>query len=68
MNTLTMGRKKKELKPNEQLARNILEQYQSKLVADMKKALKDIFEPILVLKRKRDVSEIEEKVLYLFIC
>lgn len=46
MNTLTMARKKKELKPNEQLARTILEQYQPKSVEDMQNALKDIFGPM----------------------
>lgn len=46
MNTLTMARKKKELKPNEQLAQTILEQYQPKSVEDMQNALKDIFGPM----------------------
>lgn len=46
MNTLAMARKKKELKPNEQLARTILEQYQPKSVEDMQDALKDIFGPM----------------------
>lgn len=46
MNTLTMARKKKELKPNEQLARTILDQYQPKSVEDMQNALKDIFGPM----------------------
>lgn len=46
MNTLTMARKKKELKPNEQLARTIIEQYQPKTVEDMQNALKDIFAPM----------------------
>lgn len=46
MNTLAMAKKKKELKPNEQLARTILEQYQPKSVEDMQDALKDIFGPM----------------------
>lgn len=41
-----MARKKKTLKPNEQLARAIIEQYQPKSVADMQDALKDIFGPM----------------------
>ena len=46
MNTLNMGRKKKTLNPNEQLARAIIEQYQPKNVEDMPNALKDIFGPM----------------------
>lgn len=46
MNTLTMGRKKNEQRPNEQLARAIIEQYQPKSVEDMQNALKDIFGPM----------------------
>lgn len=46
MDTLSMARKKRELKPNQQLARAILEQYQPKSVADMQDALKDIFGPM----------------------
>ena len=46
MNTLNMGRKKKTLNPNEQLARAIIEQYQPKNVEDMQNALKDIFGPM----------------------
>lgn len=46
MDTLTMGRKKKELKPNELLAREIISQYQPQTVADMQDALKDIFGPM----------------------
>ena len=46
MNTLNMSRKKKELTPNEQLARAIPDQYQPKSVADMQDALKDIFGPM----------------------
>lgn len=46
MNTLTMARKKKELSPNEQLARAIINQYQPKNVEDMQNALKDIFGPM----------------------
>lgn len=41
-----MARKKKTPKPNEQLARTIIEQYQPKSVADMQDALKDIFGPM----------------------
>lgn len=41
-----MARKKKTPKPNEQLARAIIEQYQPKSVADMQDALKDIFGPM----------------------
>lgn len=125
MDTLTMARKKKQLNPNEQLARAIIEQYQPKNVEDMQNALKDIFgpmfeamlqgemnshlgyqnnergekkssnrrngytsktlkttagdvpiqvprdrdgtfEPIVVPKRKRDVSAIEDKVLAMY--
>ena len=46
MNTLSMARKKKDLNPNQQLARAILEQYQPKSVEDMQDALKDIFGPM----------------------
>ena len=46
MNTLSMGRKKKTLNPNEQLARAIIDQYQPKTVEDMQNALKDIFGPM----------------------
>ena len=46
MNTLSMARKKKELTPNQQLARAILDQYQPKSVEDMQNALKDIFGPM----------------------
>ena len=46
MNTLTLARKKKELSPNEQLARAIIAQYQPKNVEDMQNALKDIFGPM----------------------
>ena len=46
MDTFTMARKKKTPKPNEQLARAIIEQYQPKSVADIKDALKDIFGPM----------------------
>ena len=46
MNTLSMARKKKDLNPNQQLARAILEQYQPKRVEDMQDALKDIFGPM----------------------
>lgn len=46
MGTLTMGRKKKELKPNELLAREIISQYNPQTVGDMQDALKDIFGPM----------------------
>lgn len=46
MNTLSMARKKKEVTPNQQLARAILDQYQPKSVEDMQNALKDIFGPM----------------------
>lgn len=46
MDTFTMARKKKTQRPNEQLARAIIEQYQPKSVADMQDALKDIFGPM----------------------
>lgn len=46
MNTSAMARKKKDLKPNEELARTILNQYQPKSVEDMQNALKDIFGPM----------------------
>ena len=44
MNTLSMARKKKELTPNQQLARAILDQYQPKSVEDMQEALKALME------------------------
>ena len=43
MDTLTMAKKKKQLNPNEQLAKAIIDQYQPKNVEDMQNALKDIF-------------------------
>ncbi len=43
MDTLTMGSKMKELKPNEVLARQIISQYNPQNVEDMQNALKDIF-------------------------
>lgn len=46
MNTSAMARKKKDLKPKEELARTILNQYQPKSVEDMQNALKDIFGPM----------------------
>ena len=56
MNTLSMARKKKDLNPNQQLARAILEQYQPKSVEDMQDALKDIFGPMFeaMLQRAMD--------------
>jgi len=41
-----MAKKKKELSPNEILARSIIEQYQPQTVDDMQNALKDIFGPM----------------------
>ena len=38
-----MARKKKESTPGEKLAKQIIEQYNPKSVADMQNALKDIF-------------------------
>ena len=46
MDTLTMGRKKNDLKPNEILAREIISQYKPQNVEDMQNALKDIFDPM----------------------
>lgn len=46
MDTLTMAKKKKQLNPNEQLARAIIDQYQPKNVEDMQNVLKDIFGPM----------------------
>lgn len=46
MDTLTMGRKKNDLKPNEILAREIISQYKPQNVEDMQNALKDIFGPM----------------------
>jgi len=46
MDTFTMARKKKDLKPNEQIAKAIIEQYQPQSVEDMQDALKDIFGPM----------------------
>ena len=42
-----MGRKK-ESTPGENLAKQIIEQYNPKSVADMQNALKDIFGPMFV--------------------
>ena len=41
-----MARKKKESTPGENLAKQIIEQYNPKSVADMQNALKDIFGPM----------------------
>ena len=46
MDTLTMGKKKNDLKPNEILAREIISQYKPQNVEDMQNALKDIFGPM----------------------
>ena len=54
MNTLSMARKKKELTPNQQLARAILDQYQPKSVEDMQNALKDIFGPMFEAALRRN--------------
>lgn len=48
MKTLNMGRRKKTLNPNEQLARAIIEQYQPENVEDMQNALKAIFPNVTV--------------------
>ena len=42
----TMARKKKESTPGENLAKQIIEQYNPKSVEDMQNALKDIFGPM----------------------
>lgn len=41
-----MARRKKESTPGENLAKQIIEQYQPKSVEDMQNALKDIFGPM----------------------
>lgn len=46
MDTLMMERKKKELKPNEVIAGQIISQYNPQNVEDMQNALKDIFGPM----------------------
>lgn len=46
MEIQTMGRKIKELRTNEILAKTIIDQYQPKTVDDMQDALKDIFGPM----------------------
>lgn len=56
MNTLTMGRKTNEQKPNEQLARAIIDQYQPKTVEDMQNALKDIFSPMFEAMLQGEMS------------
>ena len=56
MDTLTMARKKKQLNPNEQLARAIIDQYQPKSVADMQDALKDIFGPMFEAMLQGEMS------------
>ena len=56
MDTLTMTRKKKQLNPNEQLARAIIDQYQPKSVADMQDALKDIFGPMFEAMLQGEMS------------
>ena len=43
---IEMGRKKRESTPGEKLAKQIIEQYKPKSVADMQEALKDIFGPM----------------------
>ena len=57
MDTLTMARKKKELKANELLARQIIEQYQPETVADMQNALKDIFGPMFETMLQGEMSQ-----------
>lgn len=46
MNTSTVARKKKDLKPMEDWQEPILGQYQPKSVEDMQSTLKDIFGPM----------------------
>ena len=50
---------KKDITRGENLAQQIIEQYNPKSVADMQNPLKDV-------QRKKDVSEIEGKVLALY--
>ena len=57
MDTLRMARKKKELKANELLARQIIEQYQPETVADMQNALKDIFGPMFETMLQGEMSQ-----------
>ena len=57
MDTLTMARKKKELKANDLLARQIIEQYQPETVADMQNALKDIFGPMFETMLQGEMSQ-----------
>ena len=57
MDTLTMARKKKELKANELLARQIIEQYQPETVADMQNPLKDIFGPMFETMLQGEMSQ-----------
>ena len=57
MDTLTKARKKKELKANELLARQIIEQYQPETVADMHNALKDIFGPMFETMLQGEMSQ-----------
>lgn len=52
-----MARKKKELKANELLARQIIEQYQPETVADMQNALKDIFGPMFETMLQGEMSQ-----------
>ena len=53
MCTLSMARRKKELAPNQRLARAIVDQYQSKSVED---ALKDIFGPMFEAMLKGEMN------------
>lgn len=56
MNTLTMGRRKRETTPSQELARAIIEQYQPKSVSDMEDALKDIFGPMFEAMLQGEMS------------
>lgn len=56
MCTLSMARRKKELAPNQRLARAIVDQYQSKSVEDMQDALKDIFGPMFEAMLKGEMN------------
>lgn len=56
MDAFTMARKKKELKPNEKLARTIIDQYQPRSVEEMQDALKDIFGPMFEAMLQGEMS------------
>lgn len=56
MDTFTMARKKKELKPNEKLAQTIIDQYHPQSVEEMQDALKDIFAPMFEAMLQGEMS------------